>query len=384
MAAEEALFEEARRGAGLEDFGARDFREPLRVLLHAYDAESRLTPLGRTMVRAELLGALTSRLRVQEAWKRKPELLTSPVRQPIFILGLPRTGTTALHHLLAQDPDHQLLEYWLASAPGPRPPRETWPSDPRYRDAQRGLRMMYGLDPELRTIHRMTADGPDECRHLFVQSFLDHTFDHNATIPSYTRFFAAQPMDGAYARHRDVLKLIQAETRERRWVLKYPAHLRNLEVLLATYPDACLVQTHRDPARVLPSICSLVAGWRGLYEDDIDPGWIGRWQLDFLASMVERAIEVRARSAQARFFDLSFAELRRDPIAAVGRLYDHFGFTLSAEAERRMVAWHAQQGDGESGSHVYRSADFGLSPETIRERFKPYTERFEVAAEPLV
>ena len=124
----------------------------------------------------------------------------------------------------------------------------------------------------LKAIHLMEADGPEECRHLFVQSFLDHTFDSNASIPGYTRYFEAQDMRPAYEWHRDVLRLVGSTSPERRWVLKYPAHMRELDALLAVYPDACVVQSHRDPARVLPSMCSLVTGWRSLYEGASTPG----------------------------------------------------------------------------------------------------------------
>jgi Sulfotransferase family len=379
--AEATLREAASQATGLDDFGEeRDF-QGLRVLLDAYEHEARLNPFGRMMVRQELAGILKNRLRVREAWKRDPALLDAPVRRPLFILGLPRTGTTALHFLLAEDPANQVLEYWLAAAPGPRPPRAEWKSDPRYKEALRGLKIMYYLDPDLKAIHLMTADGPDECRHLFLQSFLDHTFDSNATIPSYTKWFEARDMRQAYERHRDVLKLIQAPTPERRWVLKYPAHMRNLRVLLEVYPDACIVQTHRDPRRVLPSICSLVAGWRGLYEDGVDRRAIGPWQLGMYAGMMETAMQVRTGADPARFYDLSFDEMVGDPVAAIGRLYDHFGFELSAAAERRMRAWHAENPQGKHGGHQYRAEEFGLRPEEIAERFSAYCARFAVRSE---
>jgi hypothetical protein len=378
---ESSLLEAACRATQLTDFGADAFRAHIRVLLRAYDEEAHFTPFGRMMVTQELSGILKSRLSVQHAWTQQPSILQAAIGRPIFILGLPRTGTTALHFLLGQDPNHQVLEYWLAAAPGPRPPRSEWEKDPRYVAAVRGLKMMYYLDPSLRAIHLMTADGPDECRHLFLQSFLDDTFDSNATIPSYTKWYAEQDMHPAYARHRDILKLIQSPQPQRRWVLKYPAHMRNLRVLLDTYPDACIVQTHRDPARVLPSICSLVAGWRGLYEGAVDRRAIGQWQLDMWSSMVHTAMAVRATSHPAQFFDFSFQELVTDPIAAIKRMYGHFGFDFGAEAERRMQAWHADNPQGKHGGHHYAPADFGLSEGEIGERFAPYMRHFQVTKE---
>ena len=380
-ASEASLLEAACKATGLTDFGDDGFRKHLTMLLRAYDEEAQLTPFGRMMVQGELSGILKSRLSVQHAWTQQPNILQAPIQRPIFILGLPRTGTTALHFLLGQDPNNQVLEYWLAAAPGPRPPRSEWEKDPRYVAAERGLKMMYYLDPSLKAIHMMTADGPDECRHLFLQSFLDDTFDSNATIPSYTKWYAAQDMHPVYARHRDILKLIQSPQPHRRWVLKYPAHMRNLKVLLDTYPDACIVQTHRDPARVLPSICSLVTGWRGLYEGAVDHEAIGNWQLDMWSSMVGTAMTVRATSNPKQFFDFSFQELVADPIAAIGRMYEHFGFDLTPEAEVRMKAWHAENPQGKHGGHRYSAADFGLTDADIGTRFATYMRHFQVAKE---
>jgi hypothetical protein len=375
-ASEAALLDAARKRTGLDDFGDAAFREGLRVLLRAYDEESRLSPFGRLMVRGELTTILANRLRVEHAWRQRPAILDQPIRRPLFILGLPRSGTTALHFLLAQDPANQVLEYWLAAAPGPRPPRESWARDPRFKAARQALRLTYYLDPTLKAIHWMTVDGPDECRHLLLQSFVDHTFDSNASIPGYTKWFEAQDMRPAYERHRDVLRLIGSPTPERRWVLKYPAHLRNLRALLDVYPDACIVQTHRDPASVLPSICSLVAGWRSLYEGRVDAHAIGRQQLDLYAQMIETGLAVRARSPSAQFFDLDFREVLADPIAAVRRSYDHFGFEWTPAGESAMRSWHEQNPQGKHGEHRYSASEYGLDASEMDERFAGYVDRF--------
>ena len=160
-ASETALLEAARRTARLDDFGDEAFREGLGVLLRAYDSEARLTPFGRFMVRQELVGILASRLAVVDAYRRDPRAREAPIRRPVFVLGLPRTGTTALHFLLARDPANQVLEYWIAASPRPRPPRSQWPDEPAYKQAQRALRFTYWLDPGLRAIHDMRADGPE-------------------------------------------------------------------------------------------------------------------------------------------------------------------------------------------------------------------------------
>jgi hypothetical protein len=381
VASEQAMLDAARAATGLDDFGDGAWRDHFRVLLRAYDDESHLTEAGRQMVQGEIGGALAARLACEAAWKRDPGVLRHEIRRPTFILGLPRSGTTALHWLLGQDPKNQVLEYWIAAAPRPRPPRASWDAEPAFQGAVEVLKWIYDTDPGLRAIHVMEADGPEECRHLFLQSFLDHTFDSNASIPGYTKYFEAQDMRPAYERHRDVLKLVGSTSPEKRWVLKYPAHMRELHTLLAVYPDARIVQTHRDPVRVLPSVCSLVTGWRSLYEGSADAKAIGAWQLEMYASMMEHAMDVRAKADPAQFFDFGFRELVVDPVAAIGRMYTHFGIEPSAEGERRMRAWHAENRQHKHGGHAYTLEQFGLVEGEIRERFARYMRRFDVAAE---
>jgi hypothetical protein len=371
----------AATGGLLDDFGDPSFREGLSVLLRAYDDEARLTPFGRIMVEQLLVGALAARLAVRAALVRAPALREAPIRRPLFILGLPRTGTTALHALLAQDPSNQVLEYWLGAAPGPRPPRDAWARDPRFKAAAQGLRFTYFLDPGLRAIHDLTPDGPDECRHLLLQCFTDDTFDSNATIPSYTAWYARRDMRASYAWHRDALALIGSTSPERRWVLKYPAHLAHLHVLLETYPDACIVQTHRDPARVLPSLCSLVTGWRAIHEGAVDRAAVSRWQVEMWAGRIEHAMRVRRQHDSRRFCDLPFRTVSDDPLGAVRRIYDRFDFELSPQAEARMRAWIAAHPRERHGAHQYRAEDFGLVPAEVSARFRGYREQFDVAVE---
>ncbi len=375
------LMESARTSTGLDDFGRPEFERGLRLLVDTYRGEARLNPFGRWMVRQELLGILSSRLSVVAAWKRQPEVLKSEVRRPLFILGLPRTGTSAIHDLIVQAPNVQGLDYWLAAAPGPRPPAEAVPSDPRYKRAVQGLRLTYYLDPGLRAIHNMTPDGPDECRHLLQETFTDDTFDSNATIPSYTEWYARVDMRPSYEHHRDVLKLIQSTCPERTWALKYPAHMTHLHILLEIYPDACIVQTHRDPARVLPSLCSLVRGWRGIYEDQVDARAIGRWQLDMWAARMEHALSVRKRTDPARFFDIHFREVLGNPVGTIKRMHEHFGVEFDGATERRLHAWHEDHPSGRFGGHHYSVEEFGLSHGEMSERFRTYTDHFDVPQE---
>ena len=375
------LLDAAREATGLDDFGEGPWREGFDVLLQAYNEESNLNPFGRFMVEGMLAGILQNRLRMEKAFRDDPSLHDVKIERPIFILGLPRTGTTALHFLMGRDPDRQVLEYWIANTPGPRPPRDTWESDPRFKTAAQGLKLTYWLDPGLRAIHNLTPEGPEECRHLFLQTFVDHTFDANANIPSYTKWFDQQDMRPAYERHRDVLRWIGSTTPGRQWVLKYPAHMRNLDALLEVYPDACFIQTHRDPAQVIPSVCSLVTGWRGIYEDELDFEAIGRWQLELYAGWIENTMRLRQERGNDRFFDLYFRELVGNPVDAIGRAYDHFGFPVSEKAEAHMADWYRENPQGKHGGHTYRAEDYGLTAPEIHERFSRYARRLDIATE---
>ncbi len=377
------LKESARKAVGFDDFGGDPWQDGFQTLLQAYDEESQLNPFGRVMVKSELTTILKNRLRVEKAFSQNPALRQAAIKRPIFVLGLPRTGTTALHNLLAQDPSNQVLEYWINNAPGPRPPRDAWENDPRYKEAVQGLKVMYWLDPGLKAIHLLTPEGPEECRQLLQQSFTDDTFDCNASIPSYSAWYARRDMTPSYERHRELLKIIGANSPERRWCLKYPAHMRHLRALLKTYPDACIVQTHRDPGRVLPSLCSLIAGWRGIYEDHPDRMNIGSVQLETWAGALESALAVRKEFPEAQFYDLHFQEIVSDPAAAATKMYHHFGFDFDREAEERLRTWHRENPQHKHGEHRYRAEDFGLSPQRMADRFSAYIEHFQVPSETL-
>jgi hypothetical protein len=183
-------------------------------------------------------------------------------------------------------------------------------------------------------------------------------------------------MRSAYAEHKRLLQLIGSNSPERRWVLKYPAHIRNLATIFETYPDACIVQCHRDPSEVLPSICSLVAGWRAIVEGDVNRMAIGTRMLDVWATSMERGMAARSALGEQQFYDLDFRDVLSDPVAAMRRVYDRFGFEMNEHAERRLRAWHAAHPREKHGRHTYESADYGLTAGSIRERFSAYLDRF--------
>jgi len=378
---EDAFHEAARAAVGYEDFGDPRYLEALRVLLRAYDEEARFNDYGREASRHKIVETLKKRLRVEQMWHRSPELRGGEIRRPIVICGLVRTGSTALHYLMGQDPGMQSLEYWLASSPQPRPPRAEWAVNPDYRASLAEIDFMYQADPSLKAIHFLMADGPEECRHLLEQNFTDDGFEVNASVPSYSHWYASADMRPSYERHRDLIRTIGSRDREKRWLLKYPVHMRYLADFLAVYPDACIVQTHRDPSRVLSSYCSLIAGFRAIFEDDIDHRAIATQELELWAAGAERAIEVRKEQDPKQFFDLHFHEFMADPIGSVKGIYSHFDQELSPEGETALRKWQDDHPQHKHGKHDYSKQDIGVSRDEILERFATYMDYFGMEPE---
>ncbi|GAA1958377.1 sulfotransferase [Amycolatopsis minnesotensis] len=366
----EDLHASATKLIGLDDFGGSDHLEGLRVLLESYAREAELTPYGNKVHRAFLRGALVARLLSEASWQRNPEYATVPVERPIFVTGLPRTGTTALHRLLTEDPAHQGLEVWLTEMPQPRPPRGTWAANPVFQRIQSGYERHHVEHPEFMGLHHMSADQVEECWQLLRQSLKSVSYECLAHVPSYSRWLDGQDWTDAYRRHRRNLQLIGLPDAGRRWVLKNPSHLFALDELLAVYPDALIIQTHRAPSTIIASVCSLTEqaseGWSSKFRGSV----VGRGQLDLWARGVDRFREARARHDPARFHDVRYEDFVADPIGTVEGAYRHFGLPLSTEARDAMTAVHAASRSGERKPvHRYDLADFGLSAEEVDERF---------------
>ncbi len=363
----------ASRLTGLADFGDDGYQQGLAVLLESYAAEAALTPAGTRVTRALLRGALTARLLSEAAWAQHPEYAGVAIERPVFVTGLPRTGTTALHRLLVADPAHQGLELWLTEVPQPRPPRETWPGNPVFQMIQAGVERHQISHPEFMGVHFMAAGQVEECWQLLRQSMQSVSFECLAHLPGYSAWLREQDWTGAYQRHRRNLQLIGLPDRDRRWVLKNPSHLFALEALLRVYPDALVIQTHRSPRTAIASVCSLAAhaseGWSEVFRGEV----IGRDQLELWARGLEAFTAVRARSNPAQFFDVDYDEFVAAPLATVEAIYAHFGLPLSGAAADAMRALHADAAGGAGRpAHRYALADFGLTGEQVDERFAGY------------
>ena len=369
----EDLHASATRITGLADFGADDYRDGLAVLLESCARDAGLTELGTKVFRTFLRGALVARLLSEAAWAGHPGYAGVGIERPIFVTGLPRTGTTALHRLLTADPAHQGLELWLTEVPQPRPPRDTWEQDPAFSRIQAAYERHYVTHPEFMGVHYIAADQVEECWRLLRQSMRSVFYECLAHLPGYSAWLAGQDWTAAYRRHRRNLQLIGLPDRGRRWVLKNPSHLFALDALLRVYPDALVIQTHRAPRTAIASVCSLAAqasaGWSSAFTGEA----IGRGQLELWARGLERFTAERARHDPAQFFDVGYAEFVADPVGTVEAVYAHFGLALTGPARAAMLALAAQSAPAGVGpAHRYALSDFGLTDGEVDERFAGY------------
>ncbi|HMI89146.1 MAG TPA: sulfotransferase [Polyangiaceae bacterium] len=377
---ESSLLDAARRNTRLSDFGSERFRAGLRALLASLEADGELNVMGRIMARAQVVHALSVRLRLIEHRRQNPELSSQPIQRPLFVLGLPRTGTTILYSIIAEDPAHRSPASWEIADPLPPPERATYDRDERIARTDRELDQFRKLVPGIDSIHPMGARLPQECLVIMAYDFHSLQFELCFNTTSYESWYLAQDLRPTYRFHREFLQVLGARAPGDRWVLKSPQHLASLDALLSEYPDALIVQTHRDPVKVLPSVSSLHYALRAATSDALDPCAIGREQSRLWLESLSRAVKARDRLPQhaAQFIDVQFQDILRDPMAVVRRIYRHFEMPLTGEAERRMTTFIAANPRDKHGTHRYTAAMFGLDADEIRREFDDYYRRFDV------
>lgn len=377
----EELLERAARRTGLDDFGEASFREPLDVLLRAYEREACLTFTGRLAARMNTLRLLEQRLGFEEYRKRHPEIAAQSIERPLFIISLSRAGTTLLHRLLAQDPGNRTPRSWELMLPIPPPERSTYETDARIDRAERELQLFERfLAPNIRAVHELGARLPEECLMIMAFSFRSFQFPSMHYVPSYQQWMEDNDLGPAYAYHRRVLQHLQWRHQAERWVLKAPAHIFGIEPIVATYPDAGIIHLHRDPLEVAASLTSLTVAIYAAFSEGIDPRRVGRDLVESLHSGLARYARERDADAarQQRFFDVRYGDLTRDPMATVRGIYKFFGMSLTDEAEARMQRFLAENPKAKYGEHRYSLDQYGIDRATEARRFQPYCERFGV------
>jgi hypothetical protein len=376
---EEKLLATARKKTGLDDFGDDRFLAPLRLRLAYVRNNQRLSPLGRVVAQKAMLKPLMNRLRIQDLLKRHPEIREQKIERPLFVVAFPRTGTTLLNQLLSQDPAGRPLMFWETMDPIPRGEVGARDQDPRIPEAVRMVDKMRSMLPAMRKIHDIDPEGPEECAGLLATAFILPNFeeDHLA-YRDWMASLSHEEVCAAYEEYKTQLQVLQWQYGGGHWVLKSPLHLNWLDALLTVFPDACVVQTHRDPKQVLPSICSLDAVLQQAACGEVDCEMVGRHLSSQLAAALQAGMAARDRHPSERVFDVQYADLVRDPVKVVRDIYAHFGYDFSAELERRLRDYLERSPQHKHGSHQYSLADFGLTAEAIDRDFAEYCQRFQI------
>jgi hypothetical protein len=376
----ESLLDVAERRTGLTNFGDTAFHEPLRRLLDSCRNEARLNTIGKLVCAEDILQLLSNRLRIQRDSEKWPDIAEQKIVAPLFITGLPRSGTTLLHNLLAQDEsEFYAPATWEVMFPSP-PPFAGQKNKRRIKRAATNLALFNWMVPDFRKIHPVSAGFPQECVAILSHSFMSDQFDTMFNIPTYQSWLEKQDMRPAYSYHRQFLQHLQYGAPVRRFVLKAPNHMFSIEALFAIYPDAQIVQTHREPMQVLPSMASLMTVMRRAFSDSVDPAAIGSEMIRFWKETLEQFLNARKKLAPGSVYDVNFVDLVRNPIAVVRELYREVAQNFSAQAESRMRMFLSKHPNGRHGNHSYVMASYGLDPVEVSQRFQLYRERFGLIA----
>jgi hypothetical protein len=378
----EPLIARACDATGLRDFGDTSFLEPLdRFLAACGEADANLSLVGRHATRWDVVRFLTNLLRLQGQETSHPEIAGLTIKRPVFITGLPRSGTTFLHRLMMMDPENRAPRVWETIYPLPEPDRR----DDRVARVAGQLRMFERLAPAFRALHPLDATSPQECSEITAHVFRSLRFDTNYLIPSYRDWLDADVNHHlpAYRFHERFLRHLRFQDgKDQRWVLKCPEHVFALRAIRTVYPDARVIFVHRDPVKVLLSVARLTEVLRQPFTRSLDPKRIGREESARWLSGARRMIEAGDDLGMPDpVCHVHHMDLISDPLATLEGVYQHFGMTLSGTAADAITDYVRQRPNGGYGAHHYAFEDHGLNEAEERERFRPYMLRFGIASE---
>ena len=380
----DALIAQACEETGADDFDGDTWREGLALLLDGFVTEARLSDLGVEVAALDVMRALKNRLLITAWRKTHPAVAEQQIGRPIVIVGQPRTGTTILYDLLAQDPGLRAPLTWEVDNPCPPPAPESYDDDPRIADTQASIEMSELIIPGFMAFHPMGALVGQECVRIFSGEFCSMIFSVQYRLPTYYKWLLYHADHRpAYRYHRKFLQHLQSGV-PGQWLLKSPAHLWQLDALVAEYPDALIVQSHRDPLNVISSISALSHHLRRLASDDTTVAECAQQSREEIVVGLERGMKLRDSGVLSpdQVIDVQFAEFIRDPFATIRSLYERLGRELTPVAERRMRD-HLAAHPGDGGGGRYTWSDTGLDAAEIREQVLDYQVRYGVPTETL-
>jgi Sulfotransferase family len=379
MLVADELIEAACKATGLTRFDSESFREGLGILLADFNRND-CPDSGVQRLRAQAVMALSNRLKTTAHLDAHPELKSRPIKRPVFVMGVPRTGTTLLSNLLAADRVHRSPLTWEIDDPVPPPSSATLYSDPRALKRLEAEKAMLAARPEAGKYYRNSAIYPNEDAFIMANDFKTVMWESRGKLPAYRDWIYSTDWTSAYEYHKQFLQVLQSEA-PGTWNLKLPSHALNVPTLLKTYPDARLVWTHRDPLTAVGSFCSLLSLAHQGFLGRVDHQWLGEncpWQAEQHAN---RLMDARDQVGEDRIIDVHYADLMRDPIRTMRTLYRGLGDEFTPRAEMGMRTWLADNPQDKFGRHEYQLAKFGLTPELVRPRFARYLARYEVERE---
>ena len=378
----EALVRQGRTPGDRAALGDDDFVEPLTLFCHGLEHEADLTVMGRWMSRRMILRLLEVRIQLTDYLAADPGTLDEPINQPIFVIGAPRTGTTVMHGVLAQDPAHRAPEGWelLRPVPPPHPDPDIRAADPRIPLAGAELVMPQTVASGMLSIHEYSGRMFKECLSAMSFEFRSEEMVSRTDVPTYQGWLDTADFRPAYRTYRRVLQVLQRRMPTRRWVLKSPAHLQGLPALLEVFDDARFVITHRDPTAILPSVTSLIATMRWAHSDRVDFAAIGHHHLELYGRSLDNLIDLidSGRLAPDRTAQVPHRLVSTDGVAAARLVYEQLGMELAPDVEAAMAARVAATPPGKHGEHRYQFEDLGLTRADVRARFARYIDRFDI------
>ena len=378
--ASEALHELVAGRLGSDDFGPDDYLEGLQMVLLSMDFDPHFNEHGRRIAWGECFNGLFGRAHAYKSMRENPGFDRHRIKRPLIITGIPRTGTTALHKLLAVDPQFQGLQGWLIAAPQPRPARETWSDYPLFRNAVERMAARHASRPGSRAAHDMAADEVDECIGVLRQGFRSILYCSGWSAPTYDLWLETQSERPCYQHLHRVLQLIGSREPEKMWLLKNPSHVAHMDLMFETFPDAMVVQTHRDPGKAIPSISELMIKNHLVFEDgrlELRTRLMAIREMEKWAKAIRDAEPVR-RAHASQILDVVHDDFHNAPMQTVERIYAFAGLELTPETRTAMEARIEAAPERQYGVHRYDVADFGLTEDAIRERFGDYVERFDL------
>lgn len=376
------LMQRAQAATSLQDFGEDSFREGLQNLVAAVDREAQLTEPGRAGFETQMVDLLSKRLEVEHWYRQHPEIDEQEIIAPLIGLGLPRTGSTALSHMLAEDPAVRSIRTWEAQSPCPPPETATEHTDPRIEAANQMILKRNQIFPRKMAMLPSSPTASTECQSFMGYDFKSQLFQAMWQIPSYTEWLNYKAdLVPTYRYVKRVLKLLQWHCPPTRWRLKNPSHILFISALDQVFPDARYYMTHRDVSKVIPSVADLYYEFMKAASNDVDKGRLGASSTEWCLLGMQRMIAFRDAGNDHRFFDLQFTAFQKDPLTAIAGLYDFLGEEFTAEARARMLAWRQNTPRDKHGDHTYDAADFKIDLKLVREKFRFYSERFNVAVD---